>query len=113
MEQLQKAPLPLNLKVNMRCERHTNQQDQFEQSMIAMNNSLINLLHCQQQTQNDTIHALYAIQQSQRDHANDPLITFDGKPELYCKISNKTTIFISTNCDSCSYPPNASLPTES
>ena len=40
--------------------------------MMAMNNSLINLLHCQQQTQNDTIHALYAIQQSQRDHTNDP-----------------------------------------
>ena len=56
----------------MRCDRHTNQQDQFEQSEMAMNNSLINLLHCQQQTQNDTIHALYAIQQSPRDRANDP-----------------------------------------
>ena len=52
--------------------------------MIVINNSLIDLLHCQQKTQNET---LQVIHQSQRDHANDSLIddisTFHGKPELY------------------------------
>ena len=52
-----------------------------------MNNSLIDLLYCQQQTQNDTTPALQVIYQPQRDHANDSLIDdipdFDGKPELY------------------------------
>ena len=38
-----------------------------------MNNSLVDLLHCQWHTQNDTIHMLQAIQQSQRDYPNDSL----------------------------------------
>ena len=55
--------------------------------MIAMHSSLIDLLHCQQKTQNNTICGLHVIHQSQWDHANDSLIddipTFDGKPVLY------------------------------
>ena len=55
--------------------------------MIAMNNLLINLLHCQQKMQNDNTHALQVIHLSQWDHANDSLIdniyTFGDKPELY------------------------------
>ena len=51
-----------------------------------MNNSLVDLFHCQQKVQNDTIHTLQAIQQSQRNNANDSLIddipTFYGKAEL-------------------------------
>ena len=50
--------------------------------MINMNNSLVDLLLCQQQTQNDMTHALQAIQQSLRDDTNDSLIeiipNFDG-----------------------------------
>ena len=61
--------------------------NQFDQSMINKNDSLVDLLHCQQQTQNDTAHALQATQQSQRDHATDLLIddiqSYDVKPELY------------------------------
>ena len=68
--------------------------------MINMNNSLMDLVHCQQQTQNDTIRVLQAIQQSQRDHAYDSLTddipSFDGKPELYfswiLKLENITTV---------------------
>ena len=52
-----------------------------------MYNSLINLFHCQQRTQDDTIHALQVVHQSQRVHANDSLIhyipTSDGKPEFF------------------------------
>ena len=52
-----------------------------------MNNSLIDLLHCQEQTQSDIICGIQVIHQSQRDHTNDYIIdditTFDGKPELY------------------------------
>ena len=55
--------------------------------MTAMNNLLINMLHCQQQIQNDTTHVLLALHQSQRDNANNLLIndipTFDGKPWLH------------------------------
>ena len=38
-----------------------------------MNYSLVDLLHCQQQTQIDMMHAVQAIQQSQRYHASDSL----------------------------------------
>ena len=52
-----------------------------------MNSSLVDFLHCQQQTQNHTTGAIQAIQQPERDHANDSFIddtpTFDGKSELY------------------------------
>ena len=52
-----------------------------------MNNLLIVLLHCQLRMQNDTMHALQVIHQSQKDHANDSLTDdipiFDGKPEVY------------------------------
>ena len=55
--------------------------------MILMNNSLVDLLHCQQQTHNDATNILHSIQQSQRDHTHNSLIgdktTFDGKPELH------------------------------
>ena len=55
--------------------------------MIAMHNSLTDLLHFQQRMQNDTAHALYVIHQLQQDHANQSLTndtsTFDGKLELY------------------------------
>ena len=57
--------------------------------MITMKNSFIllvvDLLHCQQQTQNDT--TLQAIQHPQKDHTNDSLIddilTFGGELDLY------------------------------
>ena len=52
-----------------------------------MNSSLVELLHYQQQTENDTACALQAIQLSQRDHENDSLTddtpTFKGKPKLH------------------------------
>ena len=52
-----------------------------------MNNSLIDLLHCQQRMQNDATCTSQVIHQSQQDHTNVSLIgdipTFDGKPELY------------------------------
>ena len=73
---------------NQQCrhDRHA-PQNQFEQSMITMNKSLVDLFHCQQQTLNETTHVLQAIQQSQKDRTNNSLIndiqTFDGKPELY------------------------------
>ena len=55
--------------------------------MIPINNSLVKLLPCQQQTENYMTHTLPAIQQLQRDHANDSLIddiqTLNGKPGLY------------------------------
>ena len=55
--------------------------------MTTMNKSLLDLLHCQHQTQNDMTLALQAVQQSQRDYANTSLVadipTFDGKPKLY------------------------------
>ena len=35
-----------------------------------MNNSLTDLLHCQQKTQDDSAHTLQVIHQSQNDHAN-------------------------------------------
>ena len=51
-----------------------------------MINSLVDLLHSWQQSQNDMNHALQAIQLSLRGHANDSLIddilNFNGKPEL-------------------------------
>ena len=54
--------------------------------MVPIKKSLPDLLHCKQQTQTDMTLALQAIEQSQRDHANDSLIddicTFDVKPEL-------------------------------
>ena len=50
------------------------QHYQFEQSMIAMNDLWINLLNCQQRTQDDTTHNLKVIHQSQRYHANDCLV---------------------------------------
>ena len=55
--------------------------------MTAMNNVLLDLLHHQQKTQNDTTHAMQVIHQSQRDHANgslfDNIPTFSGMPKLY------------------------------
>ena len=61
---------------------------QFEQSLIAMNNSLIYLLQCQQRMKNDTIHTLQVIHQSQGDPVNGSLIhdipTFDGNPDIFC-----------------------------
>ena len=73
-----------------RLHRHdqcTQQHEQFEQSMIAMSNSLIDLLKCQQRVQNNTIHVFQVIHQSQWDCTNDSLSydipTFDGKPESY------------------------------
>ena len=54
--------------------------------MITVNNSPMNLLECQQETQIDITHALQAMQESKRDHANDTSIddkpTSDDKPEL-------------------------------
>ena len=49
-----------------RHDQCTQKHDQFEQSMIAINNSLTNSWHCQQQTQNDATHALQVIHQSHR-----------------------------------------------
>ena len=55
--------------------------------MIAINNSLTDLLQCQQRMQNDTIHALQAFHQPQEDHTDDSLIddtsTLNEKPWLY------------------------------
>ena len=71
-----------------RQDRHA-LRSQFEKkkNMIPMNNSLVDLLYCQKQIWQDTKCALQAIQQSQKEHANDSLIddnpTFDGKPTLY------------------------------
>ena len=52
--------------------------------MLTMNNSLVDLLYDQQQTQNDMTHTLQPVQQLQKDHAHDSLIhdipTFNGKP---------------------------------
>ena len=49
--------------------------------MIAISNSLIELLHSQQQIQNDTTYTFTAIQQAHLELANDSLIdnipTFD------------------------------------
>ena len=42
--------------------------------MININNSVVDLLHCQRQTKYDTACALQAIQQVQRDHTNDSFI---------------------------------------
>ena len=65
----------------------TQQHEQFKQSMIAINNSLINVLQCQQRRQNDTTCALQVIHQLQWYQGNGSLIddipTFDGKPKLY------------------------------
>ena len=70
-----------------RHDHHTEQHEQFEQGMTAMNNLLIDLLHCQKRTQKETTHTWQVIHQSQQDHVNDCLLndipTFDGKPELY------------------------------
>ena len=55
-----------------RHDWHNQQNEQFEQSMIAINSSLIDLLQYQQRTQNDK--ALQVIHQSQWAHANDSLI---------------------------------------
>ena len=70
-----------------RQDWHSQQHDQFQQSMITMNNSLIDQLHCQQRTQDDTTYALEVIYHCQKDHVNDSLIdvifTFDWKPEIY------------------------------
>ena len=69
------------------CDQYTQQHDQFKQTMIAMINSLIDMLHCQWQTQNNTACALHVTHQSQKEHSNDYLIDnkliFDGKPECY------------------------------
>ena len=52
-----------------------------------MNNSKIDVLHSQQHTQENTMHALQVIHQSKKDHANDSLTdnipTFHDKPDLY------------------------------
>ena len=65
MEVAQIVPLPLNLKDDM-------------------NNSLVNLLQCQQRMQSDTTYSLQVTHQSQQDHTDDSLLgefpTFDGKP---------------------------------
>ena len=48
-EVFQIVPLPLNLGDDIIYDQHAKQHNQFEQSMmIAMNNSLIDLLKCQQ-----------------------------------------------------------------
>ena len=43
-----------------RYDWHTWQHEQFKQSMIDMNNSIIDLLKCHQRIQNDTTHAFYS-----------------------------------------------------
>ena len=52
-----------------------------------MNNLLIDLLHGQQKTQNDTKPSIQVLHQSQKDYSYDSLIddihTFSCKPELY------------------------------
>ena len=69
-----------------RHDWHTQQHNQYKQTMIAMHNSIISLLHCQQKMQNGTTCVLWVILQSQRDHANYCLINdipkFDGKSIL-------------------------------
>ena len=57
--------------------------------MTIMNNSLIDLLHCQEKIQNDTMCAFWVIHQCQGGHADDSftddftlILTFDSKPEL-------------------------------
>ena len=61
------------------------QHDQYKQNMIAMKNSLVDLLQCQQRTQDNTTYALQVTHQSQREHANNSLINdtpiFNAKPE--------------------------------
>ena len=42
--------------------------------MIAMNNLLIDLLHCQQKTHNGTTCTLQFILQTKRDHTNESMI---------------------------------------
>ena len=53
--------------------------------MINMNNSLVDLLHCQWQLQNNMAHVLQAIQLSWEEHADGSLVdgmpTFEGGPE--------------------------------
>ena len=48
-----------------RHDQCTQQHEQFEQCMFAMNNLSIDLLHCQQRTQNHTTCALQVIHLSQ------------------------------------------------
>ena len=65
-----------------------------------MNNSVIDLLHCQQRMQSDTTHVLQINHQSKQEHVNDPVIddipTFDGKPVLnfdwILKLENKAAV---------------------
>ena len=70
--------------------------------MIAMNNLVIYLLHCQQQTQKDTTCLPQVTHHSQRDHPNDSLIvnitTFDGKPGLYFKWNLKLENIADIKC---------------
>ena len=47
-----------------RHDQHTHQHEQFEQSMSVMNNSLIDLLWCQQRMQNDITRTFQVIHQS-------------------------------------------------
>ena len=58
-----------------------------------MNKSLIELIYCQQKTQNNTKHILPVSHQSQGDYANDTstnnMPMFDSKPELYFDLSLK------------------------
>ena len=96
---LQIAPHPQTLKKGTGMTDIHN-MDQFKNSMIAMNNSLIDMLHCQEQAQNDMTCILKVMHQSQRDHTNDSLIddipTFYGKLELYfnwiLKFENTTAV---------------------
>ena len=70
---------PVQNSKDDRYDQNNEQHDQFEQSMIAMTDLLIKFLHCQQELQNDTVHVLQVIHQTQPDH----FPVFDGKPDLF------------------------------
>ena len=65
VEVVQTVPLPLNLEDDVDMNNICSNMRNLKKSIISMNNSLIDLLECQQRMENDTTHALQVIHQSQ------------------------------------------------
>ena len=63
-------------RITYNTESVQTKYNNYEQSMITMNNLLDNLLHCQQLSQNDMMYTLQSIQKSQRDYANHSLTDY-------------------------------------
>ena len=88
MEQVQKVSHPLR---QAEGKDKTNKIDILYKTnlknVINIDSSLIDVLHCQLQTQNNKTCALQSIQQLKRDYSDDSLIddipTFDGNVKLY------------------------------